>query len=509
MKILKKFLTNRIAFISIAILVQLIAFIGVAIKFKKYFVPFYVAGVIISILALLAILYKNVSPAYKIAWIILISIFPALGGLLYLFFGLNKLSKRTMRKMQRVILKSKDVLVRSDSILDDIKLQSESAANQAKYIRNYSHFPPCVNTQTEYLNSGELTFKRLLYELKKAKKYIFLEYFIINQGIMWNSILDILVDKVKKGLDVRVIYDDAGCMLTLPRGYDKELERLGIKCCIFNHVVPVVSLKFNNRDHRKITVVDGIVGFTGGINLADEYINEYEKYGHWKDTAIMIKGDAVWNFTVMFLSMWDFLRGANENFYDFKVNFDYKICDNGYVQPYSDNPLDGELVGKTVYMNLINKANRYLYITTPYLVIDSEMLNALKSAAKKGVDARIIVPHITDSKVADAVAKSYYQTLIESGVKLYEYMPGFIHSKTFVLDDEYGVVGSVNMDFRSLYLHFECAVWMYKTKSVYEVKEDFLTILRKCRQITEQDTKSVKWYKALWCIVLRVFAPMV
>lgn len=509
MKILKKFLTNRIAFIFIAILVQLIAFIGVAIKFKKYFVPFYVAGVIISILALLAILYKNVSPAYKIAWIILISIFPALGGLLYLFFGLNKLSKRTMEKMQRVILKSKDVLVRNDSILSDIKLQSESASNQAKYIRNYSHFPPCVNTQTEYLNSGELTFKRLLYELKKAKKYIFLEYFIINQGIMWNSILDILVDKVKKGLDVRVIYDDAGCMLTLPRGYDKELERLGIKCCIFNHVVPVVSLKFNNRDHRKITVVDGIVGFTGGINLADEYINEYEKYGHWKDTAIMIKGDAVWNFTVMFLSMWDFLRGVNENFYDFKVNFDYKIFDNGYVQPYSDNPLDGELVGKTVYMNLINKANRYIYITTPYLVIDSEMLNALKSAAKKGVDARIIVPHITDSKVADTVAKSYYQTLIESGVKLYEYMPGFIHSKTFVLDDEYGVVGSVNMDFRSLYLHFECAVWMYKTKSVYEVKEDFLTILEKCRQITEQDTKSVKWYKALWCIVLRVFAPMV
>ncbi|PJI08680.1 MULTISPECIES: cardiolipin synthase [Clostridium] len=509
MKILKKLLANRITFIFIAILVQLIAFIGVIIKFKKYFIPFYIVCVLISIVALLAILYKKVSPAYKIAWIVLISVFPALGGLLYLFFGFNKLSKRTMRKMQYVILKSKDVLVRNDSILSDIKLQSESAANEANYIQNSSHFPVCVNTQTEYLSSGELTFKRLIDELKKAKKYIFLEYFIINQGIMWNSILDILVDKAKQGLDVRVIYDDAGCMLTLPKGYDKELEKLGIKCCIFNHVVPVVSLKFNNRDHRKITVVDGIVGFTGGINLADEYINEYEKYGHWKDTAIMIKGDAVWNFTVMFLAMWDFLRGTNENFYNFKKNFDCKIYDNGYVQPYSDNPLDDELVGETVYMNLINKANRYIYITTPYLVIDSEMLTALKSAAKGGVDVRIIVPNITDSKVADAVAKSYYQTLIESGVKLYEYMPGFIHSKTYVSDDEYSVVGSINMDFRSLYLHFECGVWMYKTKSVSEVKKDFLITLEKCRQITEYDTKSVKWYKSLWCIVLRVFAPMV
>ncbi|PJI08681.1 MULTISPECIES: cardiolipin synthase [Clostridium] len=508
MKVLRKIIFHRVTFVAISILAQLLVLAGAIIKFNEYFIFFYVICIIISVLAVFVILYKNTNPAYKIAWIVLISVFPVLGGLLYLFFGFNKLNRRTKKKMQSITSESRQVLMKHEVILDEIKSQSETAANESRYIQNYSLFPPCVNTKVEYFKSGEMTFEKLIDELKKAEHYIFLEYFIIGKGFMWNSILDILIDKVNKGVDVRVIYDDIGCIFTLPKGYNKELEKVGIKCCVFNPLVPLISLKFNNRDHRKIAVIDGAVAFTGGINLADEYINKYEKYGYWKDNSIMIKGDAVWNLTVAFLSMWDFLKGVDEDFYKFKKDFPYDPSIKGYVQPFVDSPLDNEPVGETVYMNLINRSNRYIYMTTPYLIIGNEILSALTSSAKAGVDVRIITPYIPDKKLVNSVTKSYYQTLIEGGVKIYEYLPGFIHSKTYVADDEYSVVGSINMDFRSLYLHFECGVWMYKTPSVLDVKNDFLDTLKKCKQITLEDAKSVKWYTLLWRLVLRVFAPM-
>lgn len=508
MKILKKILFHRLTFVTISILVQLLVLVGAIIKFNEYFVFFYAIGIIISVLAVFVVVYKITNPAYKIAWIVLISVVPVMGGLLYLFFDFNKLNKRTKKKMQAITSKSREVLVKHEVILDEIKSQSETAANESRYIQNYSLFPPCVNTKVDYLKSGEEIFEKLMGEIKKAKHYIFLEYFLIDKGVMWDSILDVLIDKVRKGVDVRVIYDDIGCIFTLPKGYNKELEKLGIKCCVFNPLVPLISLKFNNRDHRKISVIDGEVAFTGGINLADEYINVYEKYGHWKDNSVMIKGDAVWNFTVAFLSMWDFLKGIDEDFYKFKKEFPYDPSIKGYVQPFVDSPLDNETVGETVYMNLINRSNKYVYITTPYLIIGNEMVSALTAAAKSGVDVRIITPYIPDKKLVNSVTKSYYQPLIEGGVKIYEYLPGFIHSKTYVVDDEYSVVGSINMDFRSLYLHFEGGVWMYKTPSVFDVKNDFLDTLKKCKQITLEDTKSVKWYKLVWRLILRVFAPM-
>jgi len=510
MKFLRKILFRRATLTIIAIVLQLLVLIAVINRFNNYFVYFYGITMFISIVVVLKIINNKSNPAYKIAWIIPILIFPIFGGLFYIFFGGNKTSKRTKRRMKFIEDKTLEVLVPQKLILDEMGLLSESASNQSRYIQNYSYYPPYKNTASEYLPTGEIKFERLKEELKKAEHYIFLEYFIIKQGLMWNSIVDILVEKIKQGVDVRVIYDDLGCIISLPYGYDKKLERMGIKCCVFNPLIPILSSRINNRDHRKIAIIDGHTGFTGGVNLADEYINELNKYGHWKDTSIMLKGEAVWNLTIMFLSMWDYLRGIEENFRMFKkdILLNNEISENGYVQPFADSPFDDEPVGEIVYLNLINKARRYVYITTPYLIVNNELITALTSAAKGGVDVRIITPHNADKRLVHEVSKSYYKVLIESGVKIYEYTPGFIHSKSYVSDDEYGVVGTINMDYRSLYLHFECGVWLYRSSSIYDIKEDFIDTLKKCRQIILEDFKEIKWYRTLADSILRIFAPL-
>lgn len=510
MKFIRKFLFHRGAFIFFAIILQLIILIGVIIGFNDYFAFFYGINIVVSTVAVLKIVNNNTNPVYKLAWIIPLLVFPIFAGVLFVVFGGKKLTKRTIQKMKVIKDKTTETLAPQEFILEEIALQDESAANQSRYIQNYSYCPPYKNTSSEYLFTGESIFERLKEELNKAEHYIFLEYFIIEAGVMWNSILDILVAKVQKGVEVRIIYDDVGCLMTLPYRYDKKLKEMGIKCCIFNPLMPILSPRLNNRDHRKILIIDGQTGFTGGINLADEYINKFEKYGHWKDSTIMLKGEAVWSQTVMFLTMWDYLRGIEEDFNQFKrsISLAYAPGKEGYVQPFADSPLDNETVGETIYLNLINKARRYVYITTPYLIIGHEMVIALTSAAKAGVDVRIITPHQPDKWLVHQVTRSFYKTLIESNVKIYEYSPGFIHSKAFVSDDEYGVVGTINMDYRSLYLHFECGVWMYRNSSILTIKDDFLNTLKTCEQITQKDIQDIKWYKALTASVLRVFAPL-
>ena len=290
---------------------------------------------------------------------------------------------------------------------------------------------------------------------------------------MWNNILEVLKQKVEEGIEVRIIYDDFGCIMTLPNHYNKILEKEGIKTAVFNPFVPNLKSKFNNRDHRKIAVIDGHIAFTGGINLADEYIGEKVRFGHWKDNGIMLEGEAVWNFTVMFLSMWDFIKEENEDYEKYHSNYEYETSSDGFVIPYSDSPWDNEAVGETVYLNLIAKANRYIYITTPYLVLDNEMITALSTAAKRGVDVRIITPGIPDKKLVNEVTKAYYDVLLKNGVKIYEYTKGFIHEKIFVVDDEYATIGTINLDYRSLYLHFECGVWLYDCSVIFTIKKDF------------------------------------
>ncbi len=510
MKKLLKLLFNRVFLVGVPIIIQILALVMVIWRFSNYFIYFYAICTLLSVVALLRILSGKTNSAYKIGWIIPIMLFPIFGGLIYLMFGDNKLSKRSKRKMHVIQEKMTESLGQNEAVIQEIQTRDINAANQSRYINSYSFSPVYQNTTSEYLSPGERMYERLLQEMKKAERYIFLEYFLIQEGLMWNAILDILVEKAGQGVDVRVMYDDVGCLLTLPYGYDKELEKLGIRCCAFNPFIPVLSTRVNNRDHRKIAVIDGYTAFTGGLNLADEYINAYEKHGHWKDSAIMIQGEAVWSFTVMFLSLWSNQRKTTEDYEPFRpaASPAKTFVSDGYVQPFGDTPLDNESLGETIYLNLISSAERYVYINTPYLILDNVMMTALCSAAKRSVDVRIVTPHIPDKWFVHAVTRANYDVLVESGVKIYEYTPGFIHAKSLAVDDELAVVGTINLDYRSLYLHFECGVWLYQTQSVLEVKEDFLKTLELCQFITIEDCQSVKWYKRLVRSVLRVLAPL-
>lgn len=498
------FITGVLLAIQVALFVIMLA------GFQEYFVYFYAICIVLSLLVVLYIVNDRSNPGYKIAWIILVLIVPVFGGLFYLLVSGSLMNRRVHKKMHVVEERIKAAAKADKEIIKELSYISEDAANEARYISRYAYSPLHKNTYTEYLPMGEIKFQKLIEELKKAEKFIFMEYFIIEEGIMWNSILEVLKEKASQGVDVRLIYDDMGCIMTLPYGYNRKLEAMGIKCCIFNPFKPVISSILNNRDHRKICVIDGHIGFTGGINLADEYINAYEKHGHWKDAALLIKGPAVWNLTSMFLSMWEYIKGVEEDYDLYKPEEEKlkAINSQGFVQPYCDNPLDNEPVGETVYLNLINKAKRYVYINTPYLIIDNEMVTSLCIAAKSGIDVRIVTPHIEDKWYAHMVTRAYYPVLLESGVKIYEYTPGFIHAKTFVVDDEYGVVGTVNLDYRSLYLHFECGAWLYKTESVLQIKEDYIKTLELCQEISLEECRKISLPVRFLRALLRVFAPL-
>ena len=508
MNILFKKSVQRIILLAISFLIQVAIIIFFLLQYSEYFFNFYIASLALSVVIVFIITNSKSNPSYKIAWIIPVMIFPVFGGLFYLLYGGNKLSAREKLKMAIQNIEMTHSLKQNDKIMQKLQEDNIYAKNQSEYILNYAKCPVYNNTETTYFKIGEEKFEALLKELKKAKKFIFLEYFIIQEGKMFNSILEILEEKVKQGVDVRVIYDDVGCIITLPHNYQKKLEAKGIKCKVFNPVKPFFTRRLNNRDHRKIVVIDGDVGFTGGINLADEYINEYEKHGYWKDAAIMLKGDAVWNLTRMFLSMWDYIDNREEDYMRFKPSKDKYYNTNGYVQPFDDSPLINEPIGETVYLNLINKAKDYIYINTPYLIIDNEMATALKIASKSGVDIKIVTPYIPDKKFVHAVTKSYYESFIKDGIEIYEFIPGFMHAKTFVVDDEYAVVGSINLDFRSLYLHYECGVWLYKTDSISDIKKDYLDTLKKCHKVTMAECKNTSVIRKFGRLIIRMFAPL-
>ncbi|MBO7676472.1 MAG: cardiolipin synthase, partial [Erysipelotrichaceae bacterium] len=339
-----------------------------------------------------------------------------------------------------------------------------------------------------------------------AKKFIFIEYFIIETGYMWNSILEILEEKAKEGLDVRVMYDDLGSFFLLPASYFRQLEEKGIKCLPFNRINPYLNIIINHRDHRKIMVIDGKVAFSGGVNLADEYINYIERFGKWKDNIIMIKGEAVWSFTVMFLTHWNAIRDTDTDFEKFTVRTNSRKSD-GYIAPYGETPLDKENSSQNIYLNILNQAQDYCYIYTPYLIIDTEMINALILCAKRGVDIRIITPGIPDKKVVFSITRSYYRQLVEGGVKIFEYTPGFVHSKVFVSDDILATVGTVNLDYRSLYLHFENGAYIFGSEKIAEIRDDLVGAMEEGHEVSLKECK-YNVIKEFALSVLRLFAPM-
>ncbi|NCB51405.1 MAG: cardiolipin synthase [Clostridia bacterium] len=510
---MKKFfqlIFSRMTFVTLFLGLQILAIVWVLTYFRSRFADFYSIFIIISVVVVIYILNQDDNPAYKIAWIIPIMVFPIFGTPLYFLFGKSTLPKALRTRMSNIQSKYEEAYFTVASRWESLEKLDLNAALQSRYMETAARSPVFTHTETEYFGLGDTMFVKMLEEMNRAEKFIFLEYFIIAPGKMWDEILAVLEEKVAAGVDVRVIYDDMGSIMTLPKSYYKKLQAKGIKCQVFHRFQPILNGSFNNRDHRKICVVDGNVAFTGGINLADEYINAIERFGHWLDCGVMVRGDAAYGFTVMFLSMWDYINRTNDEFTLYLPDRDAiaDVTDDGFVQPYTDTPTDDEAVGEIVYLNMINRAKKYISISTPYLVIDNEMLTALTTAAKCGVDVRIITPGIPDKWYVFAVTRSYYGSLLQAGVRIYEYAPGFIHSKICVCDDEYGICGSINFDYRSLYLHHECAAWMYRSKAVIQMRDDFNKTLLKCREITPEMWSKQSWHKRLLQSLLRVFAPM-
>lgn len=380
----------------------------------------------------------------------------------------------------------------------------------AHYMENGAGYPVYHNSTAVYYPLGENKFADLLAELKKAKHFIFLEYFIIERGIMWNAVLDILKEKVKEGVEVRVMYDGMCSILKLPHKYPEELKKYGIKAKMFAPIMPLLSTNQNNRDHRKIVVIDGNVAFTGGVNLADEYINEVEIYGHWKDVAIKITGDSVRSFTIMFLQMWNVSEKGSEDYEKYINNIEYErpLYHDGFVIPYGETPTMKEEVAKTVYESIINSAVEYVHIMTPYFIIEREFLDSMRYAAERGVEVCMILPHIPDKKIVFYIARTFYPELLAAGIRVYEYTPGFVHAKVFVSDDVSATVGTINLDYRSFYHHFECGAYLYDNKAVGKIEEDFQNTLLKCQEITIEDYIKIPLYQKMVGRVFRLFAPL-
>ena len=505
-----KLLFHRLGIMAVLIVVQLGFYVFALSRLQE--IPHYDmihgAFLILSILVVVWIVASKSNPGYKISWIIIVLGLMPFGSLAYLLLGGNHLSnfnQKRLRIMEEKVCQNLGEECHRAGALT--QLIGSDASCMANYLEQVAHCPVYGNTKSHYYPLGDNCYSDILAALWGAKRYIFIEYFIIEEGKLWNSILDVLQVKVQQGVEVRVIYDDVGSIFTLPADYPERMEKLGIQCRVFNRILPVVSLRQNNRDHRKYMIIDGTVAFTGGINMADEYINVKSRFGHWKDSAIRLEGDAVWSMTVSFLSMWDFTENSAEDFDGYRPE-PSAWSEVGYVQPYQDCPWDNEPVGLSVYLNLINRAKRYVYITTPYLVIDYSMTVALTTAAKSGVDVRIITPHIPDKKTVFEVTRAHYDELIEAGVKIYEYTPGFIHSKNFVVDDCYATVGTVNMDYRSMFLHFENGVLLYGTPTVHHIRDDFLSTQDKSVAVTLEQCKSVPYYRRLGREILQVLAPL-
>ncbi len=505
-KAIERFILNRRTQVVALLIVQIVIMGLIIWLLSGYSAIFSFLLSLISLFVVVYIINTRVKPGYKLSWMALILTFPIFGGLFYLMLK-GQSSSGAMKRNREYYdsLKSK-YLSQDPKAKESFFEDFPDYHNQVNYMSGTAGYPIFRNTATEFLTPGEEFFPVFTAELEKAKKFIFLEFFILADGYMWETTLEILKRKAAEGVDVRLMYDDIGSMFNLPDGFDKTLEPYGIKCIAFNRFRPLWSSVQNNRDHRKIMIIDGEVAFTGGVNLADEYINKKTRFGYWKDCAVVFRGDAVWSFTVTYLQMWDRIHGITEDFLPYKHEFPLLEDAEGYVLPYADAPDSEENVSEHAYMQMITQAKRYLYIETPYLIIDDSMMSALILAAKSGVDIRIITPAIPDKKLVFMTTRSYYLPLLKAGIKIYEYTPGFIHSKVAISDDECAAVGTPNFDFRALYLHFECGTLMYGTKTVQQTKKDFLDTLAQCHEVTVPEMERnfpVRVFQSF----LRLFAP--
>lgn len=477
-------------------------------------------NVLITILSMLIILYlldRNDSPAYRLSWIILVALFPVFGTLFYLYAGNKRPLADMTERIDRQHRHHKRDLETMPNALDQLIQKDRRIGSIAKYVNDYAKFPVLAGSEVKYYPNGEAIIDDLIRDLEAAESHIFLEFFIVEYGEMYTQIFDVLKRKASEGVEVRFIYDDFGCLLRLPENYVEQMAEYGIKALKFNPVRPIVSLVYNTRDHRKYIIIDGKVAYTGGVNIADEYINVKERFGYWKDSMIRIEGTATWNLTQMFLIVWN---AFEESELDFSLFTDEEMLEQGkkalndldnkkgYLQPFNDSPLDGEPIGENIYREILNSAEKYVYIFTPYLVISYELQTAMTLAAKRGIDVRLMTPGIPDKKIVYRMTRSYYRPLMEGGVKIYEYTPGFLHAKSIVSDDRIAMVGTINLDYRSLYLHFETATLIYYHPVVKRIQADFLQAQTKSRMIRHKHLRRTFVGRVIDAL-LRLLAPFV
>lgn len=501
-----KIVFSRVGLVAVLLLLQINILLSVYLWFADYFTWFTGAQTFFSIGMVFYLFNCDMDATAKLTWLAFITLFPVPATIM-LWFTQNEIVHRALKiRLEQLIGETKEKLKQCEETITKPEIVSSGTDDLCRYINRSGCFPLYENTEVTYFPAGEDKFAAMLEELKKAEKFIFLEYFIIDEGLMWGSILKILEEKAKQGVDVRVMYDGMCEVSLLTADYPKRLAKLNIKCKPFSPIKPFISTHYNYRDHRKILVIDNKVAFNGGVNLADEYINEIERFGHWKDTAVMLKGEAVSSFTLMFLQMWNI--DEKELKWDEYLSPVRQEGAAGFVMPYCDCPLDEDKVGESVYMDILYRAKSYVHIMTPYLILDNELETALKYAAQRGVDVKLILPGIPDKKTAYALAKSHYKALIKAGVKIYEYTPGFVHAKVFVSDEEKAVVGTINLDYRSLYHHFECATYLYRTSCITEIEKDFAKTLAACREVTEQTIKHEKLYYKITGGFLKLIAPL-
>lgn len=499
MKKLFNIMTKRAFISSMLFIVEIITLTAFMIMLEKNFINFWLVVYIVNIISSFTIVNFKLNNAFKISWLVLVILLPIVGAILFLIFG----KKQTLKKTSTLINLNNDPTLSFEKIFENSNI-SNNCLKIMQWTYNVTHQPTYSNTETTFLNSGEVYLKNLLIDLKQAKKSIYLEFFIICTGYMWSEILNILLEKAKNGVDVRLIYDDLGTVATLPKNYDKWLNQFDIKTKIFNKIKFKINSFMNNRDHRKIVIIDNNISYTGGINIADEYINKKKRFGFWQDSALKIKGPATQTFTELFLNMWHNLTHEPLNLKNLVQNEKISVT-NGLVMPFGDNPRNKTRLNNTIYLKIINNAKHYIYIQTPYLVMDEQLTNAIICAAQSCVKIIIITPHIFDKFYVHTITQDSYANLIESGVKIFEYSPGFIHSKMIIADDEIAVLGTANFDYRSLYMQFESSVLLYKTKSIKQMTDNFKQVLKKSKKISIDFCKKTNFFQKIFNFCLKPF----
>ena len=505
---LVKILRSRFFLGALCILLEFAQLLAVFILLYEFFLPITILGWVFHIGILLYLINRDEVPEFKLPWLLILCFLPVIGAFVFMLLSSNSTSKKEYKQYEIAAQVMKPYMKQAPA-MERLREEDVDAWQQAQYLYHAAGMPCFDHSKTSYYAIGESFHAALLDDLQQAERFVFMEYFIMQEGRMWDPIHEILRTKAAQGVSVYVMYDDFGCMTTLPEHYYTQLSDEGIHCIPSNKFAPILSHIHNNRDHRKITVIDGKVGFTGGNNLADEYINAIVKHGHWKDTAIRIEGDAVRNLTSMFITNWNTQSKDQIDCAAYMAAFPNSIQTNGYIIPFGDGPMPiyQDNIGKSVYLNMINAAKDYLYITTPYLICDHELLNALRLAAKKGVDVRVITPHIPDKKTVFLMTRSNYGVLLRDGVKISEYTPGFIHAKSFVCDDKFAVCGTINLDYRSLVHHFECGAWMYRTDCIEDMKSDFLATEALSERISGNQPL-LPFLQRLIAEVMKIFSPL-